>query len=180
MDLKTLLTEKRTGILKKWFDLILETYPTDTANFMKSQKDRFANPVGSTIMQGIEGVYDQLLNGADLSSASPFLDNIIKVRAIQEFTPAKALSFIFLLKNVIREELATEIREKNISDDLLSLESNIDTLALFSFDIYMQCREKLYEIRANEVKNNTFRLLQRAKMVCEVQDNKLNLEEKNN
>jgi hypothetical protein len=44
---------------------------------------------------------------------------------------------------------------------LLALESRIDSLALFSFDIFVACREKLYDIKANELRNMTFRLLQK-------------------
>jgi hypothetical protein len=53
---------------------------------------------------------------------------------------------------------------------LLLFESKIDDLALLSFDIYMKCREKIYELKSNEVRNMTFRLLQRANLICEIQD----------
>jgi hypothetical protein len=75
---------------------------------------------------------------------------------------------MFHLKNVIRGEI--EAGEPVAAEELLNLESRIDALALISFDIYMTCREKIYELKANEVKNMTFRLLQRAKLVREVQE----------
>ena len=170
MELKSLLTEKRATILKKWFDLILDTYPADTSNFLKKQKNQFANPVGHTISEGIEGLLDGLLEEADSDKVSPFLDSIIRVRAIQDFTPSEAIGFIFLLKQVIRESLYKEIREHQMYDELLRLETRIDDLVRISFDVYMKCREQVYELKANEVKKMTFRLLQRANLVKEIQE----------
>lgn len=160
--------KKRSAILQRWFDVIVETYPVDTSSFLKSQQDRFANPVGAAISQGIEGIFDEILHqGMDTEKVSAFLDNIIRIRAVQDFSPSDALAFIFLLKKVVREEIKKELHESHIADELLTFESNIDDLALLSFDIYMKCREKVYEIKANEAKNGTFRLLQRANLICD-------------
>ncbi len=170
MELKDLLREKRAVILKRWFDLILETYPSETSSFLKKQKNQFSNPVGHTISEGIEGLFDGLLDESGTDGISPFLDNIIRVRAIQEFTPSEAIGFIFLLKKVIRESLQREIRDHRLYDELEGLDSRIDDLVRISFDIYMQCRERLYELKADEVRRMTFRLLQRANLVREIQD----------
>ena len=55
-------------------------------------------------------------------------------------------------------------------DELLRFEAGIDKLVQSSFDVYMKCREQVYELKANEVKNMTFRLLQRANLIKEVQE----------
>jgi hypothetical protein len=121
MEINLLLLENKQKILKKWFDLISETYPPDTTSFLKGQKNRFDNPVGYTISEGIEVLFEELLRGVDYDRVSPFLDNIIRIRAIQDFTPSQALGFVFLLKKVIREELANEIREHQMFEELLTL-----------------------------------------------------------
>jgi len=36
--------------------------------------------------------------------------------------------------------------------------------------VYMKCREKIYEIKANEARNMTFRLLQQAKLIADNDD----------
>ena len=169
INLKDLLLEKKSTILKRWFNMILETYPSDTSNFLKKQKNCFANPVGYNISQGINGIFDELLNEADTDKVSPFLDNIIRIKAVQDFSPSQAMSFIFLLKKAIRESLGNKIHETHISKELLLFESKIDNLALLSFDIYIKCRERIYEIKADEVRRMTFRLLQRANLICEIQ-----------
>jgi hypothetical protein len=47
------------------------------------------------------------------------------------------------------------------------MEGKIDEMALISFNIYMECREKLYQLRVDEIKNRTARLLQRADFIWE-------------
>jgi hypothetical protein len=165
--LKNILAEKKPSILKRWFDHILDTYPAETASFLREKKNRFTNPVAHSVSEGIEGIFEDLFQGVDRDRVSVFLDNIVRVRAIQEFTPSQAVSFVFALKKIIREELASEIRESGISDEVLLLENEIDSLGLLAFDIYMGCREKLYDIKANEMKNMTYRLLQQANLLCE-------------
>jgi hypothetical protein len=168
MDIKDLLSEKRPDIIRGWFDLILKTYPQETAIFLKDQKDRFANPVGQTILRGIEDLFDEIVNGPDPEKVNEYLDNIIRIRAVQDFSPSDAIGFLFLLKNVIRKELLKDIRRNDLFEELLLIESGIDNLAGISFDIFMKCREKLYDLKANEVRNWTCRLLKSANMVKEV------------
>ena len=170
MRLKHILSEKKKVLLASWFDRILETYPADTAKFLKSQKDRFANPVGQAIFSGIEGIFQELLEGGEIEKVTGFLDNIIRVRAVQDFTASQAVAFIFFLKSVIREGIQDIPLTSELSGELAILDSQIDSLALIAFDIFMQCREQLYDIKAKEMKNMTYRLLQRANMVTDARD----------
>jgi hypothetical protein len=167
MSLEKLFTDRKSAILKRWFELTIETYPEETVRFLKSKKNRFANPVGHILSKEIEPILDGLFQKGDLNTLQPFLENIIRIRAIQDFSPSQAIVFVFLLKQVIREELEPEIQEGRIGRNLLELESRIDELALLSFNIFMKCREKIYDLKANELKNRTVRLLTRAKLVVE-------------
>jgi hypothetical protein len=162
--LKDLLMKNRSAILRAWTDRILETYPADAQNFMKNQKNVFANPVGAAVSSTAEKMYDWLLQGPEAAceDAFGFLDDTIRIRAVQDFTPADAVGFPLLLKPVVREILGKEIRNHNLFPQLLAFESRIDTLTLLSFDIYVQCREKIFEIRATELRDRTSRILQRA------------------
>jgi hypothetical protein len=168
MHLKNLLQEKRSRIIKKWCDVVLSSYPEQSQKFLRHQKDGIANPVGCTISEGIESIYDELLKESESDQISLFLDNIIRVRAIQDFSPSQAVSFIFGLKNIIREVLETEIRQGEISEELVAFESKIDDLALLCFDIYNKCRQKIFDIRVNEVRNESSRLLKLAGLVYEI------------
>ena len=179
MSLKELLLEKKPIILKRWFHLILKTYPADASQFLKKQKNQFSNPVGHTISHGIEDLFEELLQGMNPVKISPILDTIIRIRAVQDFSPSQAIDFIFLLKKVVREELKKEIKENQLSEELVMFDSMIDNLALLSFDIYMKCREKIYELKVNELKNMTYGLLKRANLISEIQEEEPDLKSSN-
>ena len=164
MTFEEALKKKKSTILKKWSALITQTYPEGGAGLPKN-KDRFTNPVGYIISSTITVLYEALLKG-DLSSSkvSTSLDDFIKVRAVQDFSPSQAVSFVYLLKKALSEELRDEVREDSDFEAMLRLYSNIDDLALHAFDIYMDCREKVCQVKVNEMKaalDNTFRWLER-------------------
>lgn len=166
MALKDFLSRNKSAILERWFEKILESYPFDATGFLRQQKKQFANPVGYTTAKGLEGIFAGLLNNKDIDEITPFIDDIVRIRAIQDLTPSQALAFLFHLKSLIREQPGVE--EQTCSGELRELDSRIDALSLISFDLYMKCREKVYELKANEVKNRTYRLLQMANLACEV------------
>jgi len=82
--------------------------------------------------------------------------------ALQDIPPSQALAFVFYLKQVIRDELAEELKDLTLAPEMADLESRIDGLALLGFDGYMQRREKLCELKVNEVKARVSGLLRRA------------------
>ncbi len=166
MSLEKLLVDNKSAILSRWFDSILETYPADTKEFLRKKKDRFENPVAHRISSGIEGIFGQILSDAKVEDASPFLDKVIRIRAVQDFTPSQALAFIFDLKTLVREEVAADTREGQLSEELRRLEQKIDKMGLLAMDIYMKCREEIYELRVNEVKRSVSRLIERANKIC--------------
>lgn len=168
MRLNNLLAQRKTAIIKNWFALAVETYPPDTASFLKKQKDPFSNPVGRTISKGLEGLFNELLKEMDYEIITSFLDPIIRIRAIQNFSPSQAVSFIFLLKKAIRENTKKEVPEEQLFNELLLFESKIDQLVMIAFNLYMQCREKIYDLKANEMRNTTYKAFKRAGLVSEI------------
>ena len=170
MAVENLLAKRKTTIVKSWFDLVVETYPEDTAKFLKSQKDPIANPVGRNTHKGLEILFDGVLGNADKETVETHLDPIIRIRAIQDFTPSQATGFIFPLKKLIRDLVQKETKSDFDAGDLLLFESRIDALALIAFDIYMKCREKIYEIKATEERNRTFKAFKRAGLIQEKPD----------
>jgi hypothetical protein len=162
--LEDLLVKERDAVVDNWKQLLVGTYPPETQRFLKTQKNPFANPLGNSIDEGLEGLYDHLLKFDESSPEefSKYLDRVIRIRAVQGYAPSTAVGFVFLLKDAVRNVLGQTVREKGLYEELLTFEQKIDSLALLSFNIYMQCRETLFEIRANEIRNRTSRLVERA------------------
>ena len=44
MMIQDLLKKNKAAILERWFHLILETYPANTATMMRKDKNQFTNP----------------------------------------------------------------------------------------------------------------------------------------
>lgn len=136
------------------------TYPVETAGTLKKEKSQFANPVGHTFKVALAEILDEFLGENSAEAMAPLLDKIIRIRAIQDFSPSSSVAFIFGLKTLAREVLEAEsgsakVRHEEMSD----FDDRVDGLALFAFDVYMRCRENLFEVRITEVKNRTQRLL---------------------
>lgn len=153
VSLEALLSEKRSAILERWIRQILETYPSDTQVFLRSQGDQFANPVGHRISGGLQALFDVVARGGDLEAARQRLDDILRIRAVQEFSPAMALAFVFGLKDAARAELADQADEPALAADWRAFDSRVDQLALLAFEVYEACRQNLYEIRLMELRN---------------------------
>ena len=166
-DLVKIIEQKKTAIVKKWFDLTAQTYAPDTAAFLKSKTDPFANPVSGSLHSSLNVLLDQLIHDMDPQIINSYLDPIIRIRAVQSFTPSQATAFILSLKKALRASLAKELRDFRYTEELFEFESKIDQLSLMAFDIYMQCREKIYQIGANETRNRTFRAFERAGLISE-------------
>ena len=171
MPLRDLILQDREGILKIWFELVADTYPPDARDFMLKEEDPFANPVGANISSGLNALLDVLIEDGDVETEDvcKFLDRIIRIRAVQDFTPAQAVGVVFTIKEVLRKRLGEEVYKKGLFDELLAIESKIDRLALLAFNIYVQCRERVFEIRATELRNRTHRIVERA---CQVWDSR--------
>ena len=170
MRIEDVIEEKKAVIINRWFQLITETYPDDTAGFLKKIKDPFANPVGNKIRSGVTGLMDYLIAEKNPSAISDFLDPIIRIRAVQTmFTPSQAVAFIFDLKIIIRDVLKKELKDPKTKDQLWAFESKIDRLTLSAFDLFVGCREKLYELRANQEKSKVYSAFKRAGLISEIQ-----------
>ena len=157
-----LLSAKSPAISEKWLNTVLGLYPAETALFLKKEKDQFTNPIAHQLARGLREILAVLAEDQGAEAAAAALDEVIRVLALQELPPSQALAFVFYLKHIVREELAQELREASLAPEMIELEARIDGLALLGFDGYMQRREKLCELKVNEVKSRVSGLLRRA------------------
>ena len=157
--LEKFLLEIRADVLKSWFQLILGTYPSETVKLLGLEKDPFVNPVGQTIKRAIEAIYDGLLSGMEVHEIKGDMERILQIRSVQDFSPSRAVVFIFLLKTALRDELERSGMEaREWMANWLELESRIDELSLLAFDIYSTYRERIFEIRISEIRKDRDRM----------------------
>lgn len=152
------LVARKSAIVKEWLAQTIQTYPKHTSRFLSQEKDPFSNPVGHTLRETLPILFQRLVEGADAVILSRLLDPILRIRAVQDFSAGQAVAFIFLLKKVMREALGDETDRGPSGEALGAMEARIDEMALLAFDLFMKCREQLYEIKASEAKRRLFML----------------------
>jgi hypothetical protein len=167
MRLRELLKNKKSSIVKKWFEFVIDTYAPDAALFFKSQKDNFLNPVGGTTHSILETLFETLLENVDADNVAATLEPIIKIRAVQKFSPSQAVGFLFALKTIIRNELKKELKKIH-SEELELVDTRIDTLALIGFDVFVRCREKIYDLKTNTERSKIYTAFARAGLIKEI------------
>jgi hypothetical protein len=146
--------ERKLAIAKAWLDVTLCTYPSQSMKFMLNETDRFRNPVGQVLRDGIPVLINELLDEPGSERARQALEDIVRIRAVQNFSAREAVGFIFLLKRIFSQELPDD------NKDRLELDRRVDEMALNAFDFYSQCRAKISDIQVSETRRRVA-LLQR-------------------
>lgn len=145
------LRRHKKEILSLWIERTLNSYTSP--GFFKKAKDPFANPVGTNITAALESIFDLLLTGADQQAYIDPLDQIIRIRAVQSFTPAQAVAPLLELKWVIKQIFSANEQSAPLLADLDAFDCDVDRVALAGFNIYVDCREQLYRCRVKEIKS---------------------------
>jgi len=154
MKLSEALQRKKDKILSVWIERTLDSY--SSSGFFKQSRDQIANPVGANIRDGLTKLLELLLADAAIEEFRSALDQVIRIRAIQDFTPSQAIVPFLELKWVIRQVLSKDKNTASLVQDLATLDCNIDRVALAAFDMYVQCREQLYQVRIKELKSGNY------------------------
>jgi hypothetical protein len=152
MKLGDLLEARLDTIVDRWGDAVLSAYPPDSAALFRAQQDPFANPLGHSVRKGTNGVLRAILNEMDRGELQSHLDEIIRIRAVQQLTPAEALAFVFSLRSIVRDVVPEAEADPRYRRDLAEMDRKIDEVALSAFEIYAARREEVSELRIKEVK----------------------------
>jgi hypothetical protein len=159
------LKQNRESILREWFNQTVNTYEPEMTRFLKREKNQFSNPVRNTIITSLEKIYDNILNGDSIEDIDGLLE-IIKVRAVQDFSPSDALSFLFDLKKIIRSELLKNEQNIDTMNELYDFDEKFDSLLKTAFNFYNDCRLKIQDIKMAEIKSRSeraFEIMQKKK-----------------
>ena len=159
--LRDVLLPHRVEALDRWRGFILDSYPEEAARFFRREKDRFKNPVGQSIHQATETLMDGVLLEQHGDGVPEALEALVRIRAVQDFSPSEAVAFVFLLKRAVREVLDDEGAKAPPAGALADLEARVDGLALAAFETYTRCREELFEIRLRASQRRVAVMLER-------------------
>lgn len=150
-SLKKFLQGKKPVILEAWFRNILQSYPEEAQPFLQKKEDTFTNPIGSTIHEALARLLEEIIEDQNLSRTKETLDELIHLRAVQDYSPAQAISFLPALKQIIIRELRAANLMDTYQEEYYNLAFLIDELTMQAFDIYMGCREKIFKLKVKEL-----------------------------
>ena len=169
MNLIEALKNKKEKILSTWIERTLDSYTS--SGFFKSSKDRFANPVGANIKEGLTRLYNLIVKGAAPQEYTEPLDQVIRIRAVQDFSPAQAVAPILELKWVVKQVFSADKECRSLLPELDSFDCDVDRVALAAFDLYMECRDRLHRARIRELKSGSYILTDSACVSAVVRQN---------
>jgi hypothetical protein len=161
MKLAELLRDNRDAIVRRWLEDALAAYPDKATSLFARQQDPFANPVGASLRTGLAGIFAALLDGTEAAACPRHLEDIIRIRAVQQLSATEAVGFVLGLKDAIRAVLPAFNGDATLAADLAGFERRIDGVALAAFDVYARCREQVCELRVNEVKRRVAWVMER-------------------
>ena len=117
MTLGEQLQKHQQAIVARWLDDALATYPHDASVAFKKQQDPFANPVGHSLRVATRSVFAALLDGTDDDEIGKLLHEVVKIRAVQQFSASQAVEFVFRLKEAVRAGLGKAARDPRYGSD---------------------------------------------------------------
>ncbi len=151
MDLPEAFRNHREKIVNRWVDYTLSTYAS--SSFFKREQDKFSNPIGVSVREALDQLFVLMSKGADPEEFKEPVSQIVRLRAVQEFTPAQAVAPLNAVKHITREVLAGDKERAQFINDLYDFEFAVDLAVLAAFDLYMESRERLYKVRIAEIKS---------------------------
>jgi hypothetical protein len=158
--LEETMAAQRPRIIRQWLDVMLEAHAPETARFFEVERDPFANPVGAIVRGAAEALYDRLCQPT-AAAACPALERLMRLRAVEESRPSRAVGFLRELKRLLRAELAAGRDAPAVGADRLALEDRIDALTMEAVDLFVAAREELAALRVAESRRGTEKLLER-------------------
>lgn len=162
MSLRELLIDRRSALTERWLDAVLREYGEVTATRWRKEKDRFANPVGSALADGLPELLDTVAQGGRPSErALSALEGIVRIRSVQDLAPSRAVGFLYLLRGAVRGELSAELAAGGHAGELAELDARIEQLALLAFDTYVALREERWHLLQEELRRSVASIVRR-------------------
>lgn len=137
---------------KEWIELALLSFPSQSRHFLQVEKDQFRNPIGNTLQENIPVLLEELVGGKDQARLSAALEDIVRIHAVQGTPPSEALAFLFQAPRVLRHVWKGSAEGQ---DEALQWTQQA---VLLAFDLYMECREKIYAVQVEETRRRVAQL----------------------
>ena len=139
-----MLAERKAAISALWLDAVLADYGGQAASKLRKERDPFANPVGHALAVGLPLLLEFVVEGGEIPVGP--LEEIVRIRSVQEPTPSLALRFLTLVRDAIDEPVP-------------GFEPRLEALLLRAFDLLTGFREQVLRLRQEELKRSVASVL---------------------
>lgn len=165
--------ENKEILLQKWVDKYYAAYPLGSTGFIRTSTDRFKNPIGIITQTSLNVLYDAVIGeDIDLAQVHQALEELVKLRAVQEMPASRAVGPMVQLKTLFKTEVFDELVKENkdskvlaeLFEDFFTVEARIDGLLLLSLDLYAADREKVFNLRVEEIHRSQSQVVRWAKL----------------
>ncbi len=143
-----LVRKNRSAIIDRWHQVVLAYFPGKMHN---------KTPLAGALYDVLGEVLDSF--GGSEEMRSDALSKITRILAVQGFPPSQAMSLFFDLKAILQATASGKLQQKQWDATQIDMEH----LTLEAFDSYMAHREKIYQLKVEENKRQTFMMSRRAK-----------------
>jgi hypothetical protein len=128
-------------VAERWLARTIGSYPAPTRLPLFSEADPFRNPIGHALKENLRILAREVLGEMERRAVEPAIDQLMRLRAVQDFNASDALQFISDLKDAIAEVLGTVPAQ---------LEDRIEELAWMAKENYSTCRDQIAALRVKE------------------------------
>ncbi|WP_294348261.1 RsbRD N-terminal domain-containing protein [Prosthecochloris sp.] len=143
-----LIHKNRPLVLERWRQSVLAFFPQRMHS-------------GTPLAEALSDVLAEILDALDESSerVGETVNRVSRILAVQNFPPSKAMSLFFELQAILREIAPGKVKQIHWDE----FRTDMEQLTLQAFDSYMVHREKIYQLKVEESKRQTFMMSRRAK-----------------
>ena len=144
-QIAALLSAKRAEIVPRWVQIVAGT---SRGRITTSELERELAPILDQLIAGLE---DGEMNSraAGFAEARALLAELSTSRARQGFSPTETAASVFALKQVVLD--VTRIDGTDTATRLLDFSNLLDEFGLFTFETYVEARERTISAQAEEL-----------------------------
>jgi len=146
------IASHRDEILMALMEGLYEPYSPEAATSFRRKVDPFENPIGSTFGRSASIIADGMAAGMPPRAFRQTFDDMIRIRAVQGISPSEVMSFLFAVRKALAAGTAGSGDDSLQASDIAEINEWIDCAIALCMDIYMECRENIFNLKVMELK----------------------------
>lgn len=143
--LADVLRKEETTILKEWIDAQIQSNAKRVGEISRAELTGQSQEFIRTLLPALQAGDFDVANSSNWKASREFLAGLSRSRSLAGFTPSETANFVLSLKKPIFKALRKEFSNNGevLADEIWNATSALDTLALFTTEMYQKTREEV-------------------------------------